>query len=558
MLLFALIACTPGVVSSDKGAETGLVDESVPVDLQSAVDLPGVDSTPPDSGDDSGAPVQEDPDDACPKLYDPDKVRDFAIEISDADWAGLQRDYASGAKNYHPVVFTYKDEVVDDAMIRLKGNPSFSWFTTKMQFVIAFNEVNPDGRFHGLRKLSLDGSWYEPTMLRDRVAWSMIRRQGELPAVCANSATLTINGAYYGLYTNIEYLDHEWLERVFGDEDATGTLWKYGYDAVSNAEAATGDVDVMASTTDIDLLDRLGDLSEWELEWASEIALGDDDGYWCCGHNFYLYEHPERGILWVPWDLDDAFDVQPYDTDPVYGYYSGLFQRTHFMAVTQAPTWGPAFLDQLEAMTVAMDPDVMEDEIDEWNDQISDLIEEDGYRSFGLEEREGALTRMRAWVPARQAYLESWIACQRGETTDADGDGYPVCDDTDDGDATVYPGATETCNGVDDDENGVIDDAPDCDDCARHDVDDSHFLFCRTERTHAEAEARCEESGGALDTWRTTAEFYLIYFYTWPVMDAWWNGTGESGGRCPTFVVPAWSSGTASCAEEHPAICRLP
>ena len=41
---------------------------------------------------------------------------------------------------------------------------------------------------------------------------------------------------------------------------------------------------------------------------------------------------------------------------------------------------------------------------------------------------------------------------------DADEDGVPACEDCDDGDAAVYPDAEETCNGVDDDCDGSVDD----------------------------------------------------------------------------------------------------
>ncbi|MFT5685246.1 MAG: hypothetical protein ACI8RZ_006195, partial [Myxococcota bacterium] len=43
------------------------------------------------------------------------------------------------------------------------------------------------------------------------------------------------------------------------------------------------------------------------------------------------------------------------------------------------------------------------------------------------------------------------------ETTDADSDGYTADEDCDDLDPTVYPGATEYCNSIDDNCDGEVD-----------------------------------------------------------------------------------------------------
>ena len=399
----------------------------------------------------------------CRGLYDPEALQEFSLDLEANAWSDLQSDYANGQKNYHPATFTWGEET-HDVQVRLKGNPYFSWLGDKLQFVISFNEEDPEARFHGVRKLALDSTWYEPTLLRDRLAWSMLRAVPGMPALCANSARLDINGAYYGLYANIEYMDHEWLEETFGDDYADGTLWKYGEVAKTNEELADDRlVRQFFEPASVSELEELGDVEEWLLAWAGEAVLGDDDGYWCCAHNFYIYEHPTRDLLMVPWDLDDLFDVTPYGLDPIEGYTNpwGLFEQGPFMALTADSTWRSVYVDAVETVTDALDPETWIPRIDTWDAQISGSLAEDPHRSIGVEEHEQAIEQLEAYLPARQAYLRSWIACERGETTDADGDGHPVCSDPNDGDPSVHPGATETCNGLDDDANAhSVNDVP--------------------------------------------------------------------------------------------------
>ena len=72
-----------------------------------------------------------------------------------------------------------------------------------------------------------------------------------------------------------------------------------------------------------------------------------------------------------------------------------------------------------------------------------------------------AVVSLQDMVVNRPVYLQSFVGCEQGnpaDTTDADGDGVPWCNDCDDNNAVVHPGAPEICgNHIDDNCNGLID-----------------------------------------------------------------------------------------------------
>src|SRR5689334_115312 len=95
-------------------------------------------------------PPDVDPvEDGCPSLFAQDVLQDFEVEIDDSEWDAMEyeflhRDEAEAAEMnpnpYHPIVFRHDGEVVEDAMMKLKG--ASSWAETvafdddpKMQFV---------------------------------------------------------------------------------------------------------------------------------------------------------------------------------------------------------------------------------------------------------------------------------------------------------------------------------------------------------------------------------------------------------------------------------------
>ncbi len=216
LLSLVMAACGADREPADQErADQEPVDQE-PVD-QEPVDQEPIDQEPVDQEPIDQEPVDQEPADTegktggCSDVYDDDVLPTFGLEFTPQELEGLEQDCASNTKQYRPVTLEYGAERVP-AMVRLKGN--WSWRCDKMQFVISFNETDSKGRFHGLRKLVLDAAWYDPTLVGERLGASFLKRMG-VTASCVNNAKLYINGDYYGVYSNVERLDKEYLDRRF-------------------------------------------------------------------------------------------------------------------------------------------------------------------------------------------------------------------------------------------------------------------------------------------------------------------------------------------------------
>lgn len=536
-------------------------------------------------------PGTSDPD-GCTGVYAQEHLPWFNIET---DLGALAAKYAAGSKEYQPAVFEYwgeGDGVVSTraANVRLRGNPGFSWIGPKMQFVVSFNEDDPEGRWRGLRKLSFDASWYHPSLLRDRLAYAYLRRHN-VPAPCANNARVSVNGEYFGLYGNIEYMDHEWLERVYGKEAATGVLWKYGWDPKTNEETADSAAiaELWANPT-VAWMEEHTDLAANLDAWAAEALLPQNDGYWCCSHNFYVYQHPEQGFQWVPWDMDYTLDITPYFADPGTWYRDNNSQP-HLEAVMVDAEWGPRWIDALGAATESYDSAIMQEQVRTWGAQIDTAFAEDPHSTISLQQHRDSKARLEAYIPARQAFMRSWVDCAQGLNSDLDGDGVGTCGgDCDDGDAAIHAGAVEQCNGRDDDCNGWTDEGADCDPCEEVAWGDSRMLVCADQVGWSEAVDMCERNGATLGFPADSYDWYVLWIDNywheelWTGSPWWWGGItdaasegtwvdlsgqvvapswlgGEGAGgntqNCGALAMQSWAWGDLDCATELPVVCRI-
>ncbi len=284
------------------------------------------DGAPPAGTPDGGAtPTPSPAAGASDEIFDPGRVPRFDIEIEQAAIDELlAAELAEDHNHYVRARFRYGGETLNDVGLRIKGETTRQPFDQKPPFKIKFDEFVANQGFRGLKRLTLNNLMEDPSAVAERLAYHLYRAAHQ-PAPRANNAVLYVNGAYYGIYANVESVDKALLHRWFAS--SAGNLYEEGeVDFVAGSEEAF----VLKTNEAADdrsdlkrLIDTLTAAGAASFLGDMDVILDGDRFLWFTAleglagqwdmygytrfypNNFHLYHDPSTGkFTFIPWGMD--------------------------------------------------------------------------------------------------------------------------------------------------------------------------------------------------------------------------------------------------------------
>lgn len=248
-----------------------------------------------------------------------DGIMQINITMGDAELSTV-KDHAD-SEIYCECNVSVGKETVNRAAIKPRGNTSYvtASGSSRYSFKLKFDKYVKGQRLNGLDELYLNNLSYDPSYVREYLAYALFSLNSGIKAPLATFAKVYINGQYYGLYSAVEAVDGSFLKRAYGEND--GDLYKaesgsaFISDDTSTFTLERGENTSLSKISEIYNAviygDKTEDVVDVEsiLRYAAVIAVicGRESYLGAKAENYYLYSEPGGEVSIIPWDLKTAF-----------------------------------------------------------------------------------------------------------------------------------------------------------------------------------------------------------------------------------------------------------
>ena len=434
---------------------------------------------------------------------------------------------------------------------RFGPDGSMTAFTAKPGFFLRLDPGNTGQQLEGYTSFILDNLDKDAGMVREHILNLLFREFG-VPAPQTKYAWLSINGEAVGLYLLMEPMSDPifqatWFQPggvLYWGQKATDVnndgvgkfIHRAGQDeGKARLKALVSSLDAIGDDDVYTKVNQLVDMERYLRFAAVEIMAGVRRGYVNGRRNFAIYQDPSDD-RWsflpreLPRTMREGFDALTTKS------------RIHaFCMKDQACRFKLG--DEFTALMQRIDDVNLVDKILLSKPFLLDMAALDTRIEFTQEEVEQSIDATASFILYQPEWVIMNLECLDPSNVDVDGDGFSGCgEDCDDKVATTYPGAPELCNLVDDDCNGVLDDAPECPTCEGFTLDNGDpFDLCFQKKNYEDARQDCVTRGGHLASIRNQSEQQQLVSASLGLWwSSWWIGLDdieEEG----TFV---WQDGT--------------
>jgi spore coat protein H len=295
-------------------------------------------------------------------VFPQDKVNKIEITMTETQWNSIRSnmkelfgyDFGGNTKgggefpeteaDYVDVNIKFNGETWKYVGFRLKGNSSLAqaWGEGiyKLPFKLnldKFEDTNPeikDQQFYGFKELSFSPSFRDQSLMREKITPDIFRLAG-IPAAQTAFYRVYIDfgsgSKYCGVYTAIELPEDNMIKEQFGEnkgnvykpESKLALFTQSEFDKKNNEDVADYS-DVKAFITALNSTLRTSNAAQWRtnLEEVFNVdhfikylavnnAIVNWDSYGNMAHNYFLYNHPSKGLTWIPWDHNEALSGSP-------------------------------------------------------------------------------------------------------------------------------------------------------------------------------------------------------------------------------------------------------
>lgn len=268
-------------------------------------------------------------------LYNTDKIKEIRITFKYDNWANILDSLRSNGSKLLVGTVNIDGATYENIGVRYRGSKSFTTGGQRNPLYIKLNYINKKQKHQGYKRLKLSNALRDPSMVREVLGYEIARKYMVAPK--ANYAKVYINQVYYGLFTNIEAVDSEFLEEHFEHDDNVfikctpdieGTIPKGCMPNVFGALAYEEDVACYMHNYELESDEGWGELIHLtdilnNHPEKIESVLHVDQTLWMLAfnnvlvnlssysgrrsQNYYLYQNDKGQFTPIIWDLNLAF-----------------------------------------------------------------------------------------------------------------------------------------------------------------------------------------------------------------------------------------------------------